>query len=85
MIRTPLLTDHARRLSRVERALRAGPVRFADLRRTLGASPATIKRDLQVLRGRYGAVIVYDRSSGYRLAQPWGGLSAAILRELVSA
>jgi predicted DNA-binding transcriptional regulator YafY len=45
-------------------------VSFADLREELDVSPATLKRDLQYLRDRLDAPIVYDRfDNGYRFEQ----------------
>jgi predicted DNA-binding transcriptional regulator YafY len=46
-----------------------GSVSFAALRDELGVSPATLKRDLEYLRERLDAPIVYDRyANGYRFS-----------------
>ena len=61
--------DRTERFYRIERLIRArGCVPFADLIGELGVSPATLKRDLEYLRSRLDAPIVYDRlDNGYRL------------------
>jgi predicted DNA-binding transcriptional regulator YafY len=61
--------DRTERFYKIDRLLKGGrPVprqRFLD---ALEVSPATFKRDLEYLRDRFGAPIVYDRSAGgYRL------------------
>ena len=60
--------DRTERFYKIELLLRGrGSVSFAALQDELGVSPATLKRDLQYLRDRLGAPIVYDRdSNGYR-------------------
>jgi predicted DNA-binding transcriptional regulator YafY len=61
--------DRTERFYRIERLIRArGCVTFAELLQELGVSPATLKRDLEYLRSRLDAPIVYDRhDNGYRL------------------
>jgi predicted DNA-binding transcriptional regulator YafY len=68
-----LLTPTARRILRIERVLQErGTVPFAALRRHLGVSPATLKRDLLFMRERLNAPVTYDRNkNGYRLGAPW--------------
>ena len=63
--------DRTERFYKIERLLRhRGCVSFADLREELDVSPATLKRDLQYLRDRLDAPIVYDRfDNGYRFEQ----------------
>ena len=60
--------DRTERFYRIELLLRSrGCVGFDALRDELAVSPATLKRDLQYLRDRLGAPIVYDRlGNGYR-------------------
>jgi predicted DNA-binding transcriptional regulator YafY len=62
--------DRTERFYRIERLIRArGSVSFEALRTELEVSPATLKRDLQYLRDRLDAPIVYDRlDNGYRFA-----------------
>jgi predicted DNA-binding transcriptional regulator YafY len=62
--------DRTERFYRIERLIRArGCVSFEALRTELEVSPATLKRDLQYLRDRLDAPIVYDRlDNGYRFA-----------------
>jgi predicted DNA-binding transcriptional regulator YafY len=49
-------------------------VSFADFRRELGMSAASVKRDLAYMRERYNAPIEYDRdANGYRLGKPLPG------------
>jgi predicted DNA-binding transcriptional regulator YafY len=62
--------DRTERFYRIERLIRArGSVSFETLRIELEVSPATLKRDLQYLRDRLDAPIVYDRlDNGYRFA-----------------
>jgi len=64
--------DRTERFYRIELLLRSrGCVSFAALRTELEVSPATLKRDLQYLRDRLHAPIVYDaHDNGYRLAGP---------------
>jgi predicted DNA-binding transcriptional regulator YafY len=63
--------DRTERFYKIERLLRhRGCVSFAALQEELGVSPATLKRDLQYLRDRLDAPIVYDRfDNGYRFEQ----------------
>ena len=68
------------RFYKIELLLRSrGCVSFAALQAELDVSPATLKRDLQYLRDRLNAPIVYDAASnGYRFcAAPAGAASAA--------
>lgn len=60
--------DRTERFYKIEMLLRSrGSVSFAALREELGVSPATLKRDLQYLRDRLHAPIVYDAfDNGYR-------------------
>ncbi len=60
--------DRTERFYKIELLLRSrGSVAFAALRDELDVSPATLKRDLQYLRDRLSAPIVYDRfDNGYR-------------------
>jgi predicted DNA-binding transcriptional regulator YafY len=60
--------DRTERFYKIERLLKSrGCVGFAALRDELDVSPATLKRDLQYLRDRLAAPIVYDRyDNGYR-------------------
>ena len=60
--------DRTERFYRIERLLRSrGCVGFDALREALSVSPATLKRDIQYLRDRMAAPIVYDRGdNGYR-------------------
>jgi len=60
--------DRTERFYRIELLLRSrGCASFDALRDDLGVSPATLKRDLQYLRDRLAAPIVYDRfDNGYR-------------------
>lgn len=62
--------DRTERFYRIETQIRSrGSVSFRDLLDLLEVSPATLKRDLQYLRDRLDAPIVYDAASnGYRLA-----------------
>jgi len=70
--------DRTERFYKIELLLRSrGCVSFAALRHELDVSPATLKRDLQYLRDRLGAPIVYDAgANGYRFEGPEGGASA---------
>jgi predicted DNA-binding transcriptional regulator YafY len=63
------------RLYQIERLIKArGQVSFRTLRELLEVSPATLKRDLEYLRSRLGAPIVYDaQANGYRLDTPSRG------------
>lgn len=60
--------DRTERFYKIELLLRSrGSVSFAALREELAVSPATLKRDLQYLRDRLHAPIVYDaHDNGYR-------------------
>jgi predicted DNA-binding transcriptional regulator YafY len=60
--------DRTERFYKIELLLRGrGCVSFEALRAELDVSPATLKRDLQYLRDRLAAPIVYDRfDNGYR-------------------
>ncbi len=62
--------DRTERFYKIELLLRTRRcVSFAALRDELEVSPATLKRDLQYLRDRLSAPIVYDASAnGYRFA-----------------
>ena len=61
--------DRTERFYKIELLIRnRGCVPFADLLTELEVSPATLKRDLDYLRSRMSAPILYDRSAnGYRL------------------
>jgi predicted DNA-binding transcriptional regulator YafY len=69
--------DRTERFYRIERLLRSrGCVSFAALGTELEVSPATLKRDLQYLRDRLGAPIVYDSfAGGYRFDGTSSGAS----------
>ncbi|MEP6875056.1 MAG: WYL domain-containing protein [Burkholderiales bacterium] len=71
--------NRTERFYKIELLLRSrGCVSFAALQEELSVSPATLKRDLQYLRDRLSAPIVYDVSSnGYRFAAPTSNASAA--------
>jgi predicted DNA-binding transcriptional regulator YafY len=60
--------DRTERFYKIELLIRnRGSVPFADLMDELGVSRATLKRDLEYLRERMDAPIVYDRfANGYR-------------------
>jgi len=60
--------DRTERFYKIELLIRnRGSVSFAELMDELGVSRATLKRDLEYLRERMDAPIVYDRdSNGYR-------------------
>jgi predicted DNA-binding transcriptional regulator YafY len=62
--------DRTERFYKIELLLKSrGSVSFAELKRELEVSPATLKRDLQYLRDRLNAPIVYDaHDNGYRFA-----------------
>jgi len=62
--------DRTERFYKIELLIRnRGGVNFQALREALQVSPATLKRDLQYLRERMDAPIVYDRSDdAYRFA-----------------
>ncbi len=63
--------DRTERFYKIELLLRSrGCVSFQALQDELDVSPATLKRDLQYLRDRLSAPIVYDRfDNGYRFEQ----------------
>ena len=67
--------DRTERFYKIELLLRSrGCVSFAALREELDVSPATLKRDLQYLRDRLAAPIVYDAfDNGYRFAENGAG------------
>lgn len=67
--------DRTERFYKIELLLRnRGCVSFEALRDELAVSPATLKRDLQYLRDRLNAPIVYDRfDNGYRFEQGEAG------------
>ncbi len=62
--------DRTERFYKIELLIRTrGSVPFADLMDELGVSRATLKRDLEYLRERLDAPIVYDRfANGYRFS-----------------
>jgi len=66
--------DRTERFYKIELLLRSrGCVSFEALLDELAVSPATLKRDLQYLRDRLSAPIVYDRfDNGYRFDQALG-------------
>ncbi|MEW6704267.1 MAG: WYL domain-containing protein [Pseudomonadota bacterium] len=61
--------DRTERFYKIEMLIRTrGSVSFAELMQELGVSRATLKRDLEYLRERLDAPIVYDRfDNGYKL------------------
>lgn len=71
--------DRTERFYKIELLLRGrGCVSFDTLRRELDISPATLKRDLQYLRDRLSAPIVYDRfDNGYRFDVEAAGVKGA--------
>jgi predicted DNA-binding transcriptional regulator YafY len=75
--------DRTERFYKIELLLRdRGCVSFAALRDTLEVSPATLKRDLQYLRDRLGAPIVYDAgANGYRFDAAAAGPSPSAPRQ----
>jgi predicted DNA-binding transcriptional regulator YafY len=76
--------DRTERFYRIELLLRdRGCVSFAALRDALEVSPATLKRDLQYLRDRLGAPIVYDaHDNGYRFDAAGAGAARGARHEL---
>lgn len=76
--------DRTERFYKIELLLRSrGCVSFAALQSELDVSPATLKRDLQYLRDRLSAPIVYDAfSNGYRFAPSSAGSAADQRHEL---
>jgi len=76
--------DRTERFYKIELLLRSrGCVSFAALQDELGVSPATLKRDLQYLRDRLSAPIVYDAfSNGYRFSAAPAGTASTARHEL---
>ncbi|MEO8059169.1 MAG: WYL domain-containing protein [Burkholderiales bacterium] len=76
--------DRTERFYKIELLLKGrGCVSFAALQDELGVSPATLKRDLQYLRDRLSAPIVYDNfSNGYRFAAAPAGTPSGARHEL---
>ena len=76
--------DRTERFYKIELLLRSrGCVSFAALRDELGVSPATLKRDLQYLRDRMSAPIVYDAfDNGYRFSAAPDGAAKGAQHEL---
>jgi predicted DNA-binding transcriptional regulator YafY len=76
--------DRTERFYKIELLLRSrGCVAFAALIEALGVSPATLKRDLQYLRDRMDAPIVYDAfANGYRFDAAGGAAAAPARHEL---
>ena len=72
------------RIYKIELLIRhRGQVSFAQLLETLEVSPATLKRDLDYLRGQLGAPIEYDRdSNSYRFAAGVSGTGSGRRHEL---
>lgn len=71
--------DRTERFYKIELLLRSrGCINFADLRAELSVSPATLKRDLQYLRDRLSAPIVYDAfAKGYCFSSALVGAAPA--------
>jgi predicted DNA-binding transcriptional regulator YafY len=63
--------DRTERFYRIDQLLQERRIaRFEEIQEALGVSRATVKRDLQYLRDRLNAPIVYDRlAGGYRFEQ----------------
>lgn len=76
--------DRTERFYRIEMLIRSrGSVSFAALIDELEVSRATLKRDLEYLRTRMDAPIVYDRdSNGYRFEAPVAGRRREASHEL---
>jgi predicted DNA-binding transcriptional regulator YafY len=76
--------DRTERFYKIELLLRSrGCVSFAALQEELSVSPATLKRDLQYLRDRLSAPIVYDAlDNGYRFAAASAANANAARHEL---
>jgi predicted DNA-binding transcriptional regulator YafY len=76
--------DRTERFYKIELLLRSrGCVSFAALQEALSISPATLKRDLQYLRDRLSAPIVYDAfGNGYRFAAASAANAGAARHEL---
>jgi predicted DNA-binding transcriptional regulator YafY len=72
------------RVYKIEMLIRnRGCVSFAVLKEELGVSPATLKRDLEYLRSRMNAPIVYDRfQSGYKFDAVQPGSRTQVQHEL---
>jgi len=68
--------DRTERLYQIERLIRhRGHASFAQLQEGLEVSRATLWRDIEYLRSRLGAPIVYDRFvNGYRFEAPQGAV-----------
>jgi len=67
--------DRLERFYKIDRLLKERRlVSFADFKRELGMSPASVKRDLAYMRDRFHAPIEYDReANGYRLGKQGPG------------
>jgi predicted DNA-binding transcriptional regulator YafY len=76
--------DRSERFYYIELLLRGrGCVSFDTLQQELDVSPATLKRDLQYLRDRLSAPIVYDRfDNGYRFDAEAAGMKGTARQEL---
>ena len=76
--------DRTERFYKIELLLKGrGCVSFAALQDELDVSPATLKRDLQYLRDRLSAPIVYDAfANGYRFAEAKAGAMNTARHEL---
>lgn len=76
--------NRTERIYRIELLLKSrGCVSFASLREELEVSPATLKRDLQFLRDRMSAPIVYDAfANGYRFTPAADSARASTRHEL---
>jgi predicted DNA-binding transcriptional regulator YafY len=76
--------ERTERFYRIELLLRTrGCIGFTALRDELGVSPATLKRDLQFLRDRMNAPIVYSViDNGYRFSDPAQAGAKAAQHEL---
>jgi len=76
--------DRTERFYKIELLLKSrGCISFAALQAELEVSPATLKRDLQYLRDRLSAPIVYDAfANGYRFAEAKAGAPQAARHEL---
>ncbi|MBC8057147.1 MAG: WYL domain-containing protein [Rhizobiales bacterium] len=76
--------DRTERFYKIELLLKSrGSVSFATLQEELAVSPATLKRDLQYLRDRLAAPIVYDAfANGYRFIEARAGAANAARHEL---
>ena len=76
--------DRTERFYKIELLLKSrGCVSFAALQGELDVSPATLKRDLQYLRDRLSAPIVYDAfANGYRFTEARAGAPNATHHEL---